>query len=252
MKRTHIVFSFIAVVVLVMAAFPAGGAFAAGVGPLASAVKVTPNPAAVNTTVTLTATVDASAVPTAIIQSVEYSVDGGAWTPMTASDGTFDTAVEDVTASFSATPIGTYDVCVRATDSLANVGDPVCTPLTVQSLYSFKGFGSPIKMNKVNKANAPQTIPVKWTLTLTGGGIVKDPASFVALKSYLVDCTTLTGDISTAVVEKGPGKTKLNNLGGGSWQFNWKTPKTYRGTCRAMFVLFSDGLMSPQVPFKFK
>jgi hypothetical protein len=108
-------------------------------------------------------------------------------------------------------------------------------------------------MGGANKANAPQTIPVKWKLSLTSNGAaVNAPASFVALKSYAVDCTTLAGDISTAVVEKGPGKTGLKSLGKGKWQFNWKTPKTYRSTCRMMFVLFSDGLMSPQVLFRFK
>jgi hypothetical protein len=253
MKHFRSIFTFVFAAALVVSALPAGGVLAIGAGPVTSSVNVVPNPATINTSVTVTAIVDDSSTSNVAIQSADFNVNGGAWTAMAATDGTFDTVSEAVTATFPATPAGTYDVCVRATDVLSNVGDPVCSSLTVQYLYAFSGFRPPVKMGKANKANAPQTIPVKWKLTLTSGGaVVTDPASFVALKSYSVDCTTLAGDISTAVVEKGPGKTKLNYLGAGNWQFNWKTPKTYRGTCRNMFVLFSDGLMSTPVLFRFK
>ncbi len=255
MKQFHIVFTFVAAIALVMAALPSSRVLADvdTTGPITSAVLLAPNPATINTTVTVTATVDDTTTGSSLIKWAEFSVDGGTWTALTASDGAFDEINEDVTGTFTATPAGTYDVCVRGTDVLSNVGDPVCTSLTVQNLYTFSGFKSPIKMGVANKANAPQTIPVKWKLTLTSGGaVVSDPSSFVAVKSYQVDCTTLTGDISTAVVEKGTGNNKLTYLGKGNWLFNWKTPKTYRHTCRNMFVLFSDGLMSPEVLFRFR
>jgi hypothetical protein len=253
MKRFRLISTLIMAAALAMAVIPAGGVLAVSAGPVTSAVNLNPNPATINTSVTVTATVDDTTAANVNIQSAEFSVNGGAWTAMTASDGTFDSPTENVTATFPATSAGTYNVCVRGTDVSSNVGDPVCAPLTVQYLYAFTGFSAPIKMGGANKANAPQTIPVKWKLSLTSNGAaVNAPASFVALKSYAVDCTTLAGDISTAVVEKGPGKTGLKSLGKGKWQFNWKTPKTYRSTCRMMFVLFSDGLMSPQVLFRFK
>jgi hypothetical protein len=255
MKNSSLVFSCAITAALILALMPGSGVLADTdtLGPVTSAVLLVPNPATVNTTVTVTATVDDTATGASIIQSAEFSVDGGPWTGMTAADATFDTVSENVTGSFTATPVGTYDVCVRGTDVLNNIGTPTCSSLTVQSVYTFNGFKSPIKMGRPNKANAPQTIPVKWMLTLAAtGAVVKDKTSFAALKSYPVDCTTLTGDISTAVVEKNPGKASLKYLGTGKWQFNWKTPKTYRHTCRNMFVLFSDGLMSPEVLFIFK
>jgi hypothetical protein len=41
-------------------------------------------------------------------------------------------------------------------------------------------------------------------------------------------------------------------LGDGYWQFNWKTPKTYADSCRAMYVEFNSGALSPVVKFQFK
>jgi hypothetical protein len=255
MKTLRLIFYFTMAATMVLALLPGGAVLAVTdtLGPVTSDVLLDPNPATVNTILTVTATVDDTSTGSAIIQSAEFSVNGGPWTAMTAVDNTFDAVSENVNGSFTATPVGTYDVCVHGTDALNNIGEPACASLTVQSLYIFSGFKSPIKMGIANKANAPQTIPVKWLLTLAAtGAVVKDQTSFVALKSYAVDCTTLTGDISTAVVEKGPGKAGLKYLGAGKWRFNWKTPKTYRHTCRNMFVLFSDGLMSPEVSFIFK
>jgi hypothetical protein len=255
MKKSHGMLSLVIVAVMVLAVFPAGSvlAKAAPAGPVVSSVILAPNPALLADTVTVSAHVDDSTAANVVLLSAEFSVNGGAWAALVASDGSFDAFTEEVTGSFSASSIGTYDVCVRATDVLNNTGKAACAPLTVQSGFTFTGFKTPIKMGKVNKGNAPQAIPLKWTLTLTTDGTpVADPASFVAVESYALDCTTLTGDISTAVVEAAAGKTGLKYKGSGKWAFNWKTPKTYRHTCRSMFVLFSDGAMSPQVVFRFK
>lgn len=256
MKHIHYLTTFITAAALVLAALPGGNVLADDLtahttGPIPSAVLLTPNPATFNTSVVVTATLDDTGIST--IQSAEFSVNGGAWTAMAAVDGLFDTAIENVTATFTASSIGTYKVCVRGTDALSNVGKAACDPLTVQSIYTFTGFRPPIKTGKANKPNAPQTIPVKWTLTLTSdGSAVSDKTSFVAVKSYAVDCITLAGDISSAVVEKSPGKTGVKYHGLGKWRFSWKTPITYHQTCRMMFVLFGDGAMSPQVLFRFK
>ena len=37
----------------------------------------------------------------------------------------------------------------------------------------------------------------------------------------------------------------------GNWQYNWKTPKTYAGTCQEMYIEFARGQNSPVVTFKF-
>jgi hypothetical protein len=261
MKRIRISTSLVTLLLLIAVLLPSGSVLAddgdvetyVSKKPIISNVVLSPNPAAWNAVITVTATVDDSTTGNSVIQSADFNLNGGPWTPMTASDGIFDTATEIVTGSFTAISIGTYKVCVRGMDVLGKMGKPACTPLSVQSVYTFKGFKPPVSTGKINKTNAPRTIPLKWNLALTAdGSVVSDPASFVAVKSYAVDCATLVGDSSTAVEEFSPGKNKLTYTGKGNWKFNWKTVKAYRHTCRMMFVLFNDGAISPQVVFKFK
>lgn len=253
MKRN--IFTVLALTALILAALPTGIALAVDdlVGPITSNVAVAPNPATINTSVTVTATVDDSTTGAAVIQSAEYNVNGGDWTAMSAADGAFDAAAENVTATFALTLAGDNAVCVRGTDALNNVGAETCTTVAGQYLYTFEGFRPPIKMGVENKANAPRAIPVKWKLTFSADGKpVSDPASFVAAWSYQVDCVTLVGDPATAVEAKTPGKSGFRYQNKGNWMFNWKTDKAYAGTCRLFYVEFSDGQLSPTVLFHFR
>ena len=101
-------------------------------GPITTNVFGTPNPVAITGAVAVTANVDDTTTGGSDIASAEYNLDGGSWTAMNASDLAFDEVSEDVTASFAApaTP-GVYDLCVRGTDVVLNVGDPACTMLVV-------------------------------------------------------------------------------------------------------------------------
>ena len=84
--------------------------------------------------VTLTATVDDSTSGDSIIQSADYRVGGGTWNPMNASDGSFDSSTENVTALIVAPSIdGPYSLCVRGTDSANNVSSEQCTTLNIDS-----------------------------------------------------------------------------------------------------------------------
>ena len=255
MNKLRTMFTLLMAAALVIAAIPTGNVLAEDdtLGPITSAVTAAPNPAAINTSVTVTATVDDTTTGGSNIQSAEFNVNGGAWSMMSASDGVFDTTMENVTASFTVTQAGDNQVCVRGTDAAGNVGEQACTTLSGQYQFTFSGFRPPIRMGVDNRANAPRTIPVKWRLTNTSDGSpVSDPSSFVALKSYAVDCTTLVGDPATAVVGTGPGMAGLRSLGNGNWIFRWKTSRDYRHTCRMMFVEFSDGQTSPLVLFRFR
>ena len=101
-------------------------------GPLVSDVTVNPNPVAVGNAVTLTANVDDSTTGGSNVVGAEFSMDGSGWTPMDASDGTFDAASEDVTASFTAPATASiYDLSVRGGDSVLNTSTGVCTMLVV-------------------------------------------------------------------------------------------------------------------------
>lgn len=253
MKRTKNVLAILAVIALALAAFPTGTVFAGTEPPVVSSVALSPNPAVAGENVAVTATVDDSTTGGSNIQSAEYNIDGGSFTAMSASDGAFDTPTEGVTASFAAPDVGDHQVCVRGTDANSNVSTEVCATLTVESIYTFSGFKPPIRMNMVNKASAPRTVPVKFRLTMTADGSpVSDPAAIDSILTYEVDCTSLTGDSSTAVEAKTPGKSGQRYLNKGNWIFNWKTEKSFSGTCRNLYILFSDGSTSPEVTFQFK
>ena len=67
-----------------------------------------------------------------------------------------------------------------------------------------------------------------------------------------ISCTDFAGDPLDAVEEAASGASGLQYVGDGYWGFNWKTPKNYAESCRAMYVEFNSGALSPVVKFQFK
>jgi len=92
--------------------------------PAASAVAAAPNPTNGSASVTLTATVADSGTPLGTIASAEYRIDAGAPVAMSAADGTFNSASENVTANVpvGALTLGAHAVEVRGTDAAGNIG----------------------------------------------------------------------------------------------------------------------------------
>lgn len=116
----------------------------------------------------------------------------------------------------------------------------------------FDGFFSPVNnLPLVNSAKAGQTIPVKWRVNDANGVPISDPASFKDLASYMINCSSLSGDPTSAIEEYAAGSSGLQYSGDGYWQFNWKTPKTYAGQCRTMVLTLGDG-STHTADFKFK
>ena len=218
--------------------------------PVVSNVKFTAVLTSMTGTATLTFTVDDSTTGGSKIASAAYMLNGGAPAAMTAVDGAFDAVNEAVTATINVSA-GANKVCVTGTDAAGNASTPICNTFT---LYAFKGFLPPIKMGVTNSANAPQAIPIKWWLTDASGKSVSKATLFSTIKvlSYQVDCTTFTGDATKASAIGSPGKSGLKYLGNGRWQINWKTDKSFRGTCRKMFIQFNSVQSSPEVIFAFK
>ena len=116
----------------------------------------------------------------------------------------------------------------------------------------FTGFTAPIDNDVVNLSKAGQAIPVKWRLTDGNGVPISDPASFDGLYSYSVRCIDFLGDPIDSIEEYASGSSGLQYKGNGYWQFNWKTPKTYVGQCRQVYIKFAGGMTSPIAQFKFK
>jgi photosystem II stability/assembly factor-like uncharacterized protein len=107
--------------------------------------------------------------------------------------------------------------------------------------YTFDGFFSPIENAPVvNQAKAGQSVHIKWRITDKNGLPVSDPASFVGLTSYQVNCAAFEGDPINSVEEPAASASGLQYLGDGWWQFNWKTSKAYKGQCRVMKLILDD------------
>jgi hypothetical protein len=101
-------------------------------GPVILNLLVTPNPVQVNTATTLTATANDTSTGGSSLASVEYRIDGGPYLPMSASDGTFNSAVENITSVVAAFPAsGIHELCVRGKDVANNVGAESCVLLAV-------------------------------------------------------------------------------------------------------------------------
>lgn len=140
--------------------------------PLTSSVVAAPNPAAPSDNVTVTAVIDDSTTGNSNIKSAEYQLDGGAWLPMNAQDGTFDSPTENVTADFTAPALrGGYALCVRGTDSADNTNTGDCITLSVDDQ-------GPVALSVAvlpTKAGGGVNIDLTATIddTTTGGANIK-------------------------------------------------------------------------------
>jgi hypothetical protein len=139
--------------------------------PITTNLAAAPNPVAVGTNITLTATVDDSQTGGSKIRSAECIVDGNIYGNMNAQDGVFDSETEDVTANIQPFgEAGLHIVCVYGTDSSGNVaGVDDCLFLPVYDPTG--GF-------------------------VTGGGWINSPAG-----AYMAD-PSLTGKANFGFVSK--------------------------------------------------
>ncbi|MDO8938634.1 MAG: PxKF domain-containing protein [Methylicorpusculum sp.] len=221
-------------------------------GPKIDQIGINPNPAILNGSTTLRATVSDADTGNSNIISAEYSLnDSGSWALMTAQDGNYDNSIEEVIAELPATQLGANKVCMRGTDDKGNITTPP-TCSTFMVTYQFEGFNEPVTAGLVNSAKAAQTVPVKWRLTDANGLPIEDSVSFAGFYSYPIECGNSEHSPHDVVEEYGSGNSGLIYKGDGQWQYNWKTPKNYKDTCRAMYVEFNSGTISPIVVFDFK
>ena len=105
----------------------------------------------------------------------------------------------------------------------------------------------------MNVSKAGQAIPLKWRLTDALGRPITD------VTSVSVQASTMTCDQGTTqdqIEEYAAGSSGLQNLGDGYYQFNWKTPATYAGSCKTIALAFGAGALGytekPSAFFTFK
>ncbi|MBA3045379.1 MAG: Ig-like domain-containing protein [Candidatus Thermoplasmatota archaeon] len=107
-------------------------------GPITSSVSATPNPISQGATLTLTASVSDVTTGNNNVAASEWSrgasaAAAGSGTAMSASDGSFNSPTEGVTASISTTgwPSGANTLWVRGRDTVGNWGNAVSTSVDV-------------------------------------------------------------------------------------------------------------------------
>jgi hypothetical protein len=105
-----------------------------------------------------------------------------------------------------------------------NAGNPNSATVTYNVLYNFSGFSSPVDIAPtLNIAKAGQTVPLKWRITDANGAPVTNLSS-VSVTVASLSCSL--GTTTDALEEYASGNSRLQNLGNGYYQFNWKTPRT--------------------------
>lgn len=105
--------------------------------------------------------------------------------------------------------------------------------------YVFSGFAEPVDTDAVNLATAGRTVPLKFRVTTDAGDPVTDIAD-VALAVTTLECEL--GTTEDQVEEYAAGNSGLQNLGDGYYQYNWKTPKSYRNSCKLLTLDIGDGV----------
>lgn len=157
--------------------------------------------------------------------------------------------------SATATPntvvAGNFNVPVSATDLASNTSTISC-PYVVQSGFTVTDLfsaGSIAPPPTVNTAKAGQTVPVQWRLTDVADAPISDPSSFVSVTSGLTQCGLANPLDAADVVSSASG---LQYIGNGVWQYNWKTAKSFTGTCRVMRLNLANGQTGGFAVFQFK
>ena len=136
-------------------------------GPVTSSVAASPNPTAGATSVTLTATISDVSTGGSNIAGAEYFIDttgaNGSGTPMSASDGDFDSPTEAITATVGVSGLstGSHTLYVHGKDSAGNWGDTNSTQLSVteaptgnvNDMYvwsiDFRTIGTPLRTSRL-------------------------------------------------------------------------------------------------------
>jgi TolB protein len=115
--------------------------------------------------------------------------------------------------------------------------DPVTQVIPVD--YRFEGFAAPVDNGGLlNSARAGQAIPLKWRLTDAHGAPVTTLASAAVAAAGLACDLGGDADALEAYALAGSG---LQNLGGGYYQLNWKSPSAYAKSCKTLRLDLGEG-----------
>jgi hypothetical protein len=130
--------------------------------------------------------------------------------------------------------LGTHTVTCTAKDL---AGNPATAQASYEVVYSFTGFSHPIANPPVlndRNAGTGKAIPLRFSVSNATGPVTD-------LTSVEVTATSLDCDLGVTPnlpTEQGT----LQNRGNGEYQFDWKVPKSYAGSCKTLSVDLGDGV----------
>ena len=178
----------------------------------------------------------ASLIAEVVAGSAEVELGGGLAVVSIPAGGKVEVA-DDGSGGFMVENLGQVPVTVTV-DGIEATIDPGETS-TLQA-WGFEGFFNPVdNPPTLNTMKAGAGVPLKWRVLDTSGEPVTD-LSAAAITVSELDCETGEGiDQVEQAVTTGSG---LQNLGGGYYQLNWKTLKSYAGTCKTMHLDIGDGV----------
>lgn len=196
---------------------------------------------------TASVTIKRDATPPSLSPSVSPNpvlLNGSATATPNASDDESGLASSSCDPVVTATP-GSLNTKCTATDNAGNQ-NVVSAGYTVA--YGFTGFAQPVSGGGVlNEARAGRGIPLKWRLIDANG----DPVTTLTAVSLSVTSLACGEGVTIDLAgELAQGKSGLQNLGDGNYQYNWSTPASYANSCKTLHLDLGDG--NPQTAlFKF-
>jgi hypothetical protein len=156
----------------------------------------------------------------------------------------------------TAVGVGTYGILFGATDALGNTsvplnqvttstGRPAQAQCFYDIIYKVSGFVG-LNPDAVGSYNSGQAVGLIWKVTDYNGVGQTQSSTFVEASSSPNKTVCDVAPEYAVLEEQFAGSSGLQNSGGGNYQFNWKTSKSYAGQCRTLVLrLAQPGLVGP-------
>jgi hypothetical protein len=162
-------------------------------------------------------------------------LNGNATATPNASDNLSGVALADCDAPDTGSA-GSKSLTCASTDAAGNSAMAV---VNYDVHYDFGGFLDPLDGDAVNVVRAGRVVPLVWRLLDANGLPVIDLAS-VSVSVMTRQCGP-DDPAESLPDESVAGKSGLQNLGNGDYQYNWKTPKRYAGSCATLHLDLGEG-----------
>lgn len=153
-----------------------------------------------------------------------------------ASVSGLDEAASMLSGQVTTAAVGPQSLTFTAFDMAGNQASQSCS---YNVIYDFSGFYPPIaQAPALNLVTAGSTIPLKWRLLdATGGPVIN--LSGVTVTAISLSCPA--GATQDQIEEYSSGSSSLQYLGDGYYQWNWKSPTTYAGSCKTLKLNLGEG-----------